>query len=93
MCDIPEVLSGLGDGLAVEADSDAAELLIAVGDIEVDLSHQLASRKDFLIASTYLVSNLRALCRLRGLRKEDKSDREDQQERDDESLDGRSHDA
>lgn len=32
-----EVLSGLGDGLPVEADGDAAELLIAVGDVEVDL--------------------------------------------------------
>jgi hypothetical protein len=39
-----EVLSGLGNGLAVEADGDAAELLIAVGDVEVDLSHQLASK-------------------------------------------------
>jgi hypothetical protein len=32
-----EVLSGLGDGLAVETDGDAAELFIAVGDVEVDL--------------------------------------------------------
>ena len=32
-----EVLSSLGNGLAVETDSDAAELLIAVGDVEVDL--------------------------------------------------------
>ena len=32
-----EVLSGLGDGLAVEADRDAAELLIAVSNVEVDL--------------------------------------------------------
>jgi hypothetical protein len=34
---VPEVLSGLGDGLAVEADDDAAELLITVGNVEVDL--------------------------------------------------------
>jgi hypothetical protein len=32
-----EVLSGLGDGLAVKTNGDAAELLIAVGDVEVDL--------------------------------------------------------
>ena len=32
-----EVLSGLGDGLAVETDHNAAKLLIAVGDVEVDL--------------------------------------------------------
>lgn len=32
-----EVLSSLGDRLAVEADCDTAELLIAVGDVEVDL--------------------------------------------------------
>jgi hypothetical protein len=32
-----EVLSGLGDGLAVEANHNAAKLLIAVGDVEVDL--------------------------------------------------------
>jgi|SRR5690242_11783256 len=32
-----EVLSGLGDGLAVEANGDTAEFFIAVGDIEVDL--------------------------------------------------------
>ncbi len=32
-----EVLSGLGDSLAIETDRDAAELLIAVGDVEVDL--------------------------------------------------------
>ena len=32
-----EVLSGLGDGLAVETDGDATELFIAVGDVEVDL--------------------------------------------------------
>lgn len=32
-----EVLSGLGNGLAVETNRDAAELLIAVGDVEVDL--------------------------------------------------------
>ena len=32
-----EVLSGLGDSLAVETNGDAAELLIAVGDVEVDL--------------------------------------------------------
>jgi hypothetical protein len=32
-----EVLSGLGDSLAVEADHNAAKLLIAVGDVEVDL--------------------------------------------------------
>ena len=32
-----EVLSGLGYGLAVETDGDAAEFLIAVGDIEIDL--------------------------------------------------------
>jgi hypothetical protein len=32
-----EVLSGLGDGLAVETNCDAAELLIAVSDVEVDL--------------------------------------------------------
>ena len=32
-----EVLSSLGNGLAVETDGDAAELLIAVGDVEVDL--------------------------------------------------------
>ena len=32
-----EVLSSLGDGLAVEADGDTAELLIAVGDVKVDL--------------------------------------------------------
>jgi hypothetical protein len=34
---VPEVLCGLGDGLAIEANHDAAQLLIAVGDIEVDL--------------------------------------------------------
>jgi len=33
-----EVLGGLGDGLAIETNCDAAELLIAVGDVEVDLS-------------------------------------------------------
>ena len=32
-----EILSSLGDGLAVETDGDAAELFIAVGDVEVDL--------------------------------------------------------
>lgn len=32
-----EILSGLGDGLAVEANGDTAEFFIAVGDIEVDL--------------------------------------------------------
>jgi hypothetical protein len=39
---VPEVLSGLGDSLAVEADGDAAKLLIAVGNVEVDLLNQLA---------------------------------------------------
>jgi len=34
---VPEVLSGFGDGLAIEADDDAAKLIIAVSDIEVDL--------------------------------------------------------
>lgn len=38
---IPEVLSGLGDSLAVEADDDAAQFLITVGNIEVDLSHSI----------------------------------------------------
>lgn len=32
-----EVLSSLGNGLAVETDCDATEFLIAVGDIEVNL--------------------------------------------------------
>jgi hypothetical protein len=32
-----EVLSGLGDGLAVETNCNAAELLIAVCNVEVDL--------------------------------------------------------
>ena len=40
---VPEVLSGLRDSLAVEADGDAAELLIAVGDVEVDLRDQLVT--------------------------------------------------
>jgi hypothetical protein len=39
---VPEVLSGLGDSLAVEANDNATEFLIAMGDIEVDLTHQLA---------------------------------------------------
>jgi hypothetical protein len=39
---VPEVLSSLGDGLAVEADYDTAKLLIAVGDVEVDLEVLLA---------------------------------------------------
>jgi hypothetical protein len=40
---VPEVLSGLRDSLAVETDGDAAKLLIAVGDVEVDLRNQLAT--------------------------------------------------
>lgn len=32
-----EVFGGLGDGLAVKTNCDAAELLIAMGDVEVDL--------------------------------------------------------
>jgi len=83
---VPEVLSGLGDGLAVKANHDAAELLITVGDVEVDLYSELACVIRSIVSCTYLVSDLGALCRLRGLGKEDKSDREDQQEGDDESL-------
>jgi hypothetical protein len=38
---VPEVLSGLRNSLAVETDDNAAEVLIAMGDIEVDLrTHQ-----------------------------------------------------
>jgi hypothetical protein len=39
---VPEVLRSLGDGLAVKADYDTAHLLIAMGDVEVDLSHPSA---------------------------------------------------
>lgn len=39
---VPEVLSGLGDGLAVQTNDDTAELLIAVGDVEEDLANWLA---------------------------------------------------
>lgn len=35
---LPEVLSGLGHSLAVKTNHNATELLIAVGDVEVDLS-------------------------------------------------------
>ena len=38
-----EVLRGLGDGLAIEAHDDAAEGLIAVGDVEVDLVGDLGA--------------------------------------------------
>jgi hypothetical protein len=41
---VPEVLRGLGNSLAVEADDDAAELLITVGDVEVDLWTLLVMR-------------------------------------------------
>lgn len=40
-----EVLSSLGDGLAIETNRDAAELLIAVGDIEVDLLLSVCRRR------------------------------------------------
>jgi hypothetical protein len=40
---VPEVLSGLGDSLAVEANDNAAKLLIAMSDVEVNLSDPLAS--------------------------------------------------
>jgi hypothetical protein len=39
---VPEVLSGLGDGLAIKADDDATEFLIAVSNIKVNLFHSLA---------------------------------------------------
>ena len=42
---VPEVLSGLGDGLSVKANHDAAELLITVSDVEVDLQLGLACIK------------------------------------------------
>jgi len=88
VCDVPEVLSGLGDSLAVETDSNTTELFIAVGDIEVNLSHTSATTTILPRASAYLVGNLGSLRRLGGLRKEDKCDREDQQESDHESLNG-----
>lgn len=34
---VPEVLRGLGYGLAIEADHDTTEFLIAVRDVEIDL--------------------------------------------------------
>jgi hypothetical protein len=37
---IPEVLSGLGDSLAVKADDNASKLLIAVRNVEVDLGDE-----------------------------------------------------
>lgn len=36
---IPEVLSGLGNRLAIETDDDAAHRLIAVSDVEEHLGH------------------------------------------------------
>ena len=38
-----EVLSGLGDGLAIEADDDAAEGLVALLNVEVDLVGDLGA--------------------------------------------------
>jgi hypothetical protein len=35
---VPKVLGGLGNSLAVETNDNAAEIFIAVGDIEVDLN-------------------------------------------------------
>lgn len=43
----PEVLGGLGDSLSVEAEDDAAQWLIAVGDVEVDLVGDLGALGSF----------------------------------------------
>jgi hypothetical protein len=38
---IPEVLRSLGNGLAIESNGNTTKLLIAMGDIEVDLYNML----------------------------------------------------
>jgi hypothetical protein len=90
MC-VPEVLSGLGNSLAVKSNDDTTKLLIAMRNIKVDLSQPLAPMPQQLKGSPYLVGDLRTLGRLGRLRKEDERNREDQKNRNDESLEG-SHD-
>jgi hypothetical protein len=85
---VPEVLGGLGDSLAVKANDNAAELLIAVFNVEEDLIYMSIRCMSLSIASTHLVGNLRTLGSLSSLGEEDKSDREDQQDRDDGFLKG-----
>jgi hypothetical protein len=88
---VPEVLSGLGDSLAIKADDNATELLVTMSDIEVNLRHLLTPVENSQITYLYLVRNFGALGRLGRLRKEDKRNREDQKNRNNESLEG-SHD-
>jgi hypothetical protein len=88
---VPEVLSGLGDSLAVKSNDNTTKLLIAMRNVKVDLSQSLAPVLPHPKSSPYLVGDLGALGRLGGLRKEDERNREDQKNRNNESLEG-SHD-
>jgi len=87
---LPEILSSLGDGLAIEADNNPSQFFITVLDIEINLD--AGQHKPTIVLShecvrkTYLMSDLRTLCCFSGLAKVDQGYRENNEESEDYSL-------
>jgi len=85
----------LGDRLAIEADYNASDVLIAMLDVEINLENPCVSRRISAVpqyrhgGGPYLMGDLGPLGGLRRLSEENKGNRKNQQDRDNESLNRR----